>query len=136
LLTRLLPTTTARRALGVSTAVVGVSGAYIWVHPEVIGMDPETNGWDGGQEAVQLVAYIDATRHALTLKHNPHRWELSQAVLRGMRLGKTVALIVADYKLQDTPFWGDGLLSKDTRRLSKEAEAALAAVEKGECCGL
>lgn len=57
------------------------------------------------------------------------RWELSQAVLRGLRLAKTVALIIADYKLQDSPFWGDGV-PRD-QRLSKEAEAALAEAERG-----
>lgn len=57
------------------------------------------------------------------------RWELSQAVLRGLRLGKTVALIIADYKLQDSSLWWDGV-PRD-QRLSKEAEAALAQAERG-----
>lgn len=62
-----------------------------------------------------------------------HRWELSQAVLRGLRLGKTVALIVADYKLQDWPLWGTG--GPKDKRMSKEAEAALAEAERGERVG-
>lgn len=45
--------------------------SYVWVNPESIGLDPQITAW-----------------------------ELSQALLRGARLGKTVVLVVADYKLR------------------------------------
>ena len=118
------------RAMGVSSAIVGASGAYIWVHPEAIGMDPETNGWVG--EGVHFGPDVPTTRHQnmQTPIHFHYRWELSQAVLRGLRLAKTVVLIVADYKLRDFPLGGDGVGGGD-KKMSKEAEAALVVAETG-----
>lgn len=51
-------------------------------------------------------------------------------MLRGLRLAKTVALIVADYKLRDLPLWGEG--GGGDKRMSKEAEAALVQAETGK----
>lgn len=73
--------------------------SFVLVYPESIGLDPETNAW-----------------------------EISQALLRGLRLGKTVVLIVADYKLSDYSFWDPG--PKGDKKLTAEAEEALADAEK------
>ncbi|GAB5035185.1 abc1 protein at2g40090-like [Nannochloropsis oceanica] len=54
-------------------------------------------------------------------------WELSQAMLRGLRLGKTVVLVVADYKLSSYGWWDPTASTKAGGRGGGVAIAAAAA---------
>ena len=96
--------------------------AYVWTHPESIGMDPETNAWELSQALLRYVlvftfpvsSFWDAQKLRLSLRKvldsslPSSKFPPSlppSPLLRGLRLGKIVVLIVADYKLSSYTWW-------------------------------